>query len=124
MSLSSSKTCIRSYNHSFNKLTDVKTDFLETILLEYRRVAGIMMSKQIIHFFKFGKIDTSAKLFYGDIETFFIIVVRKKQPRRIVLEETEEETNSSRNHTIYVKDITIDIYSDKVWKIVDDKENE
>lgn len=48
------------------------------------------------------------------------IRMKKKQHRRIVLEETEEETNSSRNHTIYVKDITIDIYSDKKWKIMED----
>ena len=49
------------------------------------------------------------------------LIVRKKQPRRIVLEETEEDTdNSHHNHTIYVKGITIDIYSNKLWKIVED----
>ena len=49
------------------------------------------------------------------------LVVRKKQPRRIVLEEAEEGTdNSHHNHTIYVKGITIDIYSNKLWKIVED----
>ena len=48
------------------------------------------------------------------------IIVRKKQPRRIVLEETEEDTDNSHNHTIYVKGITIDIYSNKLWKIVED----
>lgn len=49
------------------------------------------------------------------------LIVRKKQPRRIVLEETEEGTDNSRhNHTIYVKGITIDIYSNKSWKIVED----
>ena len=50
------------------------------------------------------------------------LIVEKIQPRRIVLEETEEDTDNSHNHTIYVKDITIDIYSDKLWKIVDEKE--
>jgi len=48
------------------------------------------------------------------------IKMKKIKPRRIVLEETD----SSRNNTIYVKDITIDIYSEKLWKIVDEKENE
>ena len=48
------------------------------------------------------------------------LIVRKKQPRRIVLEETEEDTDNSHNHTIYVKGITIDIYSNKLWKIVED----
>ena len=48
------------------------------------------------------------------------LVVRKKQPRRIVLEETEEDTDNSHNHTICVKGIAIDIYSNKLWKIVED----
>ena len=48
------------------------------------------------------------------------IRMKKKQPRRIVLEETEEDTDNSHNHTIYVKGITIDIYSNKLWKIVED----
>jgi len=48
------------------------------------------------------------------------LIIRKKQPRRIVLEETEEGTDNSHNHTIYVKGITIDIYSNKLWKIVED----
>jgi len=48
------------------------------------------------------------------------LIVRKKQPRRIILEETEEGTDNSHNHTIYVKGITIDIYSNKLWKIVED----
>ena len=59
------------------------------------------------------------KLLHRDFDTVWLIV-RKKQPRRIVLEETEEDTENSRNHTIYVKGITIDIYSNKLWKIVED----
>ena len=59
------------------------------------------------------------KLAYIDFENLWLIV-RKKQPRRIVLEETEEGTDNSHNHTIYVKGITIDIYSNKLWKIVED----
>ena len=48
------------------------------------------------------------------------IRMKKKQPRRIVLEETEEDTDNSHNHTICVKGIAIDIYSNKLWKIVED----
>ena len=59
------------------------------------------------------------KLCEFDFDTVWLIV-RKKQPRRIVLEETEEDTDNSHNHTIYVKGITIDIYSNKLWKIVED----
>jgi len=65
--------------------------------------------------------SSGIKLALIDFENLWLIV-RKKQPRRIVLEETEEDTDNSHNHTIYVKDITIDIYSDKLWKIVDEKE--
>ena len=59
------------------------------------------------------------KLALKDFENLWL-VVRKKQPRRIVLEEIGECTDNSHNHTIYVKGITIDIYSNKLWKIVED----
>jgi hypothetical protein len=54
---------------------------------------------------------------------FPVLIVRKKQPRRIVLEETDKTADPEWNHIIYVKDITIDIYSDKLWRIVDEKDN-
>jgi hypothetical protein len=50
---------------------------------------------------------------------FPVLIVRKKQPRRIVLEETDKTSDPDWSHTVYVKDITINIYSDKLWKIVD-----
>ena len=63
--------------------------------------------------------SSGVKLCESSFDTVWLIV-RKKQPRRIVLEETEEDTDNSHNHTIYVKGITIDIYSNKLWKIVED----
>ena len=63
--------------------------------------------------------SSGVKLCESSFDTVWLIV-RKKQPRRIILEETEEGTDNSHNHTIYVKGITIDIYSNKLWKIVED----
>ncbi len=61
---------VRSYKHVLLELTDVKDNLLLTLLIEYRRVADIMMSKQINHFFRTGKLNEKSKDFYGNIQTF------------------------------------------------------
>lgn len=46
--------------------------------------------------------------------------LQKTRPRRIVLEETEDETNASGSATVYFgTDVTLDIYSEKIWRLVE-----
>jgi hypothetical protein len=51
------------------------------------------------------------------------LIVRKKQPRRIVLEETNKAADPEWIYSIRSNDITINIQSEKIWKIVDEKES-
>lgn len=61
---------IRSYNHNVIDLTKSKFDVIHNLLFEYRRVAKIILNKQLSCFFKNGNISVLSKEFYGGIETF------------------------------------------------------
>jgi hypothetical protein len=52
-----------------------------------------------------------------------VLIIRKKQPRRIVLEETNKTADPEWIYSIRSNDITINIQSEKLWKIVDEKDN-
>lgn len=61
---------IRSYNHQPIDLNNNKNETLLTILKEYRRLANIMVNRQLSHYFQHGCLSTKSKDFYGNIETF------------------------------------------------------
>lgn len=61
---------IRSYNHQVLDLTIFKSDTLLSILLEYRRLASIMLNKQFTNIYKTGIISTQSKDFYGGLKSF------------------------------------------------------
>lgn len=62
--------CIRTYNHQVLDLNNSKIQQVQNILVEYRRVASIMLNKQLTCWFKTGKLSVQSKDFYGDINTF------------------------------------------------------
>jgi putative transposase len=62
--------CIRTYNHQVLDLNISKVKQVHNILVEYRRVASIILNKQLVCWFKSGKISKEAKQFYGNIDTF------------------------------------------------------
>ncbi len=62
---------IRSYNHQLLDLTIVKSKLINDLLVEYRRVANIILNKQIKHFILTGNLNSKdSKDFYGNIKSF------------------------------------------------------
>lgn len=60
----------RSYNHQVMDLTNNKKQLLVKLLFEYRRIAKIILNKQINSLHKTGYLSTKSKDFYVDIPTF------------------------------------------------------
>jgi len=48
------------------------------------------------------------------------LIVKKKQPRRIVLEETDEINDSSVPYYIQESDLSLQVSSNRTWRIVED----
>lgn len=61
---------IRSFAHQVIDLNKIKEEKLLSILYEYRKVAHVILNKQLTSLFKTGKLCIQAKEFYGDIPTF------------------------------------------------------
>jgi hypothetical protein len=64
------------------------------------------------------------KLWTCDSKNFYEhLIIQKTTARRIVLEETDKTSDPDWIYSIRSNDITINIQSEKIWKIVDEKES-
>ena len=62
---------VRSYNHKLLDLTIIKSSLINDLLIEYRKVANIILNKQIKSLYTTGNLNTKdSKEFYGSIKSF------------------------------------------------------
>ena len=62
---------VRSYNHQLLDLTIIKSSLINDLLIEYRKVANIVLNKQIKSLYITGNINSKdSKDFYGSIKSF------------------------------------------------------